>query len=104
MKIKNRNQKFEIKNTSGGVNVMFVIDDLTKITDLVRKEHRKEINNIAINNFNEAEQRQIVELFRDLLYDELKYAMELMKFEREKEKYISTMKGSVKKMKGDISD
>jgi len=65
---------------------MLVIDELSKITELVREEHKKEINQLMLKDLSKAEQKQVVEIFKDVLYDELKYAVDLLKFEREKEK------------------
>lgn len=79
---------------------MLVIDELSKITELVRDEHKKELNQLVVNELSKKEQEQIVEIFRDVLYDELKYAVDLMKFEREKKRREMTH-GKVVSIRGD---
>lgn len=67
---------------------MSVITELKEITNLVREKDRDMVNHVVSSNFKAEEQMEIVELFRDLLVDELIHAMALMKVEREKEQMI----------------
>ena len=68
-----------------------VIAELDKITSLTKEKEK--INRMVSKNFSEAEQKEIVILFEDLLLDELLHVMAIMRAEREKAEMIRGVKG-----------
>lgn len=68
-----------------------VIAELDKITSLTKEKEK--VNRMVSKNFDEREQKEIVNLFKDLLLDELLHVMAIMKAEREKEKMVRGVKG-----------
>lgn len=68
-----------------------VIAELDKITSLTKEKEK--VNRMVSKNFDEREQKEIVNLFKDLLLDELLHVMAIMRAEREKEKMVRGVKG-----------
>lgn len=62
---------------------MRVIKELKKVTNILNKKEREAVNKLIISNFNEEEQRELIDEFNEVVLEELIYVLKSKQTDKE---------------------
>jgi len=60
-----------------------VIKELKKVTNILNKKEREAVNKLIISNFNEEEQRELIDEFNEVVLEELIYVLKSKQTDKE---------------------